>query len=119
MRRLEKLVCAELERQLASNNAVPRLPAGSELLWRWFADLNRGRTFGLAGPDPLQYTQIEAYARLTRWPLEQRHISVLMQMDATYLRFHASRRANTEGVKALPPISQVPLSAGLLDAMFG
>lgn len=114
-----KLICAELERQLATTNAVPRLPAGSELLWRWFAALNRGRTVGVTGLDPLQYSQIEAYARLSRWPIQPHHVAIIMTMDATYLRFHARRQSNSESVKTLPPVSQVPLSAGLLDAMFG
>lgn len=119
MKTLEKLICAELERQLVARNTIPRLPAGSELLWRWFAELNRGRTVGLAGFDPLQYSQIEAYARLSRWPIQAHHVAIIMAMDATYLRFHARRQNNSESVKTLPPVSQVPLSAGLLDAMFG
>ncbi len=116
---LSKLVCSELERQLSTRNCVARPPAGSELLWRWFTELNLGRTFGVAGPNPLQYAEIEAYARISRWPIEAHHVSIIMAMDSTYLEFHARRQNTADGVKSLPPISTVPLSAGMLDAMFG
>lgn len=117
--RTTKLLCEELERSLASSSYRIRLPAGTELLWRWFADLNHCRTFGASGPDPIQYTAIEAYSRLTRWPIAAHHVEILLALDAVFLRHYAQRSQKLDGVKTLPPVSEVPLSAGLLDAMFG
>ncbi|QCM09093.1 hypothetical protein CFBP6625_01025 [Agrobacterium tumefaciens] len=114
-----KLLCEELERNLNSPVLRVRLPAGAELLWRWFNDLSQCRTFGFSGPDPIQYTAIDAYARVNRWPIAPHHVAILMAMDAVFLRYYAQRQRTAEGVKTLPPVSKVPLSAGLLDAMFG
>jgi len=120
MNRFHKLLCAELQRQLTSPGCIPRLPAGSEILWGWFLDLNQTRSFGFSGPNAITYSEIDAYARLTGAPIGPRHVAALMAMDAAYLRFHHQRQATTpDGVKSLPPVSKVPLSAGLIDAMFG
>lgn len=119
--RLQDLLCSELKRQLeAKGSTRPRIPAGGELLWRWFMDLNRSRTLHAAGPNPIAYTEIVAYAALMRWPIEPRHVMILRALDQTYLE--ASMKPQTaapEGVKTLPPVSSAPVSAGLIDAMFG
>ncbi len=55
-----------------------------------------------------------------RWPIEPRHVLILRAMDQTYLE--ASMKSETsapEGVKTLPPVSSAPVTAGLIDAMFG
>lgn len=42
-----------------------RLPAGTEYLWAWFRELNAARGSSGFGPNPLAYTEIAAWARLT------------------------------------------------------
>jgi hypothetical protein len=121
MANLQKLLCAELKRQLeAKGVAVMAIPAGGELLWRWFLDLSRTRRAGLAGPEPISYSEIEAYARSTRWPIEPRHVAVLRAMDDVWME-HARKRTTPapEGVKAMRPVSSTPMTAGLFDAVFG
>lgn len=117
---LEKLLCAELKRQLEAKGACTmHVPAGGDLLWGWFLDLNRTRTYHAAGPNPLQPSEIEAYARLMRWPMESRHVAILLAMDNIWIENAARRVAPTpDGVKKLPSVSATPLTAGLLDAMF-
>lgn len=121
MSRLQDLLCAELRRQLeAKGPLAPRIPDGGALLWRWFLDLHKSRTLHSAGPNPIGYTEIVSYAAIMRWPIEPRHVMILRAMDQTYLE--ASLKAETsapEGVKTLPPISSAPVTAGLVDAMFG
>ncbi|MCM2440709.1 hypothetical protein HGO34_13390 [Agrobacterium vitis] len=119
MNRFHARLCAELERQLASPGCIPRLPVGSEILWSWFQDLNQTRSFGFSAPNAITYGEIDAYARLTGAPIAPRHVAALLAMDAAYLRFHQKRQSVPDGVKTLPPVSKVPLSAGLIDAMFG
>ncbi|WP_455906073.1 phage tail assembly chaperone [Agrobacterium fabrum] len=121
MSRLQYLLCAELRRQLESKTSTaPRIPDGGDLLFRWFLDLHQARTYHAAGPNPISHSEILAYAQLMRWPIEPRHVSILRAMDRTYLE--ASMKppsAAPEGVKTLPPVSSAPVSAGLIDAMFG
>ena len=116
--RLSRQLCAELRRKLDAGG-MPRIPAGGELLWRWFIDLNAARTWGAAGPNPIAFTEIEAFARLSRWPLEELHVAILKAMDREMLA-HFRRRADAanSGVKSLPPISKTPMTVGMIDAMF-
>lgn len=118
---LEKLLCAELKRQLeAKGVAMTAIPAGGELLWKWFMALHKTRQGGMAGPQPITYAEIVAHSHIHRISIEPRHAAILLAMDQTYLDCVYTKQAPLpEGVKALPPISKVPLNAGLLDAMFG
>ncbi len=96
------------------------LPAGRELLWQWFTDLSRARTYNAAGPNPIAYGEIEAYARLHRWPLRPDHITALRQLDDAYLEHaYAKRQGAPEGVKTLPPLSEHPMTGAMFDALFG
>lgn len=61
------------------------VPEGGRLAWRWFTDLNAARSYGMAGPNPISYAEIEAYARLHRWPLEPRHVDLITAMDRAWL----------------------------------
>lgn len=119
--RLQYLLCAELRRQLeAKAQVAPCVPAGGALLWRWFIDLHKARTLHAAGANPISYAEIQAYAVLMRWPIEPRHVLILRAMDQTYLEaIMKSETPAPEGVKTLPPVSSAPVTAGLIDAMFG
>lgn len=121
MANLEALLCAELMRQLqAKQPCRPSIPPGGDLLWRWFLDLNRTRTYHAAGPNPIQPSEIEAYARSTRWPIEPRHIVTLRAMEEVWMDYALTRSQGApEGAKPLPRVSSTPLTAGVLDAMFG
>ena len=119
--RLRDLLCAELKRQLGSNGGcATRLPAGGELVWRWFLDLNRSRTYHMSGPNPISYAEISAYARSMHWPMEPRHIAILRAMDGEWME-HARRQSARapEGGKTPPTVSPTPVTAAVLDAMFG
>ncbi|NSX90365.1 phage tail assembly chaperone [Agrobacterium tumefaciens] len=119
---LEKLLCAELKRQLDAKGVSPKLgiPAGGELLWRWFVDLNRARSYHMAGPNPISFAEIESYSRLMRWPIEPRHIAVLKAMDFTWLQYANKRSVEPPaGVRASHTISSTRLTAGMFDAIFG
>jgi hypothetical protein len=94
-----------------ANPGRPIIPAGGDLLWRWFADLSAGRTWGMAGPDPISFEAIDAYRRLTRWPIEERHVRVLLAMDEVF-----RRHCTADGVGGKP--QSRPLTAALFDAVF-
>jgi len=117
--RVERHVIAELKRNLAARDRV-RLPAGADLLWRWFADISMSRGYNQAGPNPLQFSEIAAYSKVSGWPIEPRHVRVLMAMDVVFLEHaYADQRAGRDGVKILPRQSGHAMSTGLFDAMFG
>lgn len=105
-------LCDALRRHLAGPGR-PVIPAGGGLLWSWFVDLSAARTWGMAGPDPIGFAAIEAYRRLTEWPIEARHVLTLMAMDEA---FREHFRAD-HGAKAR--VSDRPMTAGLFDAMWG
>lgn len=118
---LQKLLCAELTRQMTVGaDGGVRIPAGGELLWKWFMALHKTRQAGMAGPQPFTYAEINAYAHLCRQAIEPRHVEILLAMDQAYLKVAYSKQdASPAGVKVLPPISKTPITTGMFDAMFG
>lgn len=66
------------------------VPEPDRLLFGWFADLCRTRTYHAAGPHPISYAEIESYARLMRWPLEPCHVEMIRELDAVWMT-HAGR----------------------------
>lgn len=118
---IQKLLCAELKRQLESKGVVMvTIPAGGELLWKWFMALHKTRQAGMAGPQPISFTEMQSYARLTNQQIEPRHVAILIAMDQAYLETVYKKQPQApEGVKVLPPVSKAPITAGLIDAMFG
>lgn len=112
-------LCEALRRHLACPGR-PVVPAGGELLWRWFVDLSAARTWGMAGPDPISFDAIEAYRRLAQWPIEERHVRVLSALDAVFLEhFRRDAGKGDPEIGAAPRVSSRPISAGLFDAIFG
>lgn len=110
-------LCAEIARNLKAGDR-PRIPAGGELLWRWFGDLSGTRSMGFSGYQPISYAEIDAYARLYRLALEAHHIVTLRAMDRAFLDALDDAKPPA-GAKVLPPISTRPMTAGLFDAAFG
>jgi hypothetical protein len=109
------LICDQL--RIALRGGGPRLPAGSEILWRCFIDLSDARTYHASGPNPIGHADIGAYLSRSPWPLNDGHVSILRDMDRTFLRHHADRHVGNE-VKRLPPRSEQAMTSALFDAMF-
>ncbi|WP_395774062.1 hypothetical protein [Agrobacterium pusense] len=118
---IQKLLCAELKRQLEGKGvAMVAIPAGGELLWKWFMALHKTRQAGVNGPQPITYAEIVAYSHINSLPIEPRHVAILIAMDQAYLETVYKKQPQApEGVKVLPPVSKAPITAGLFDAMFG
>lgn len=120
MDRLAVLLATTLESHLAGRSKP--VPEAGALAWRWFADLCRTRTYHMAGPNPISYAEIEAYARLYRWPLEARHVDLILAMDRVWLEHAAKDRMEREDGKTFDGrrASQVPtLTAACFDVVFG
>lgn len=64
---------------------TPRLPEGAAPLWDAFRELASARSWHAHGPNPIPFAEIEAWARLMRWPLEPRHVAILRAMDLAWM----------------------------------
>ncbi len=100
--------------------AKPIVPEAGRLLWQWFLDLHETRSFGMNGPNPITFAEIEAFARLMRWPIEPHHVSLILAMDRAWIN-HINAQAPggsapSSGASAAPrPV----LTPALFDAVFG
>lgn len=109
--RLERQMVNALRQHLDNHGRTVNVPEAGRIIWGWFADLCRTRTYGFSGPNPIAYSEIEAYARLYRWPLEKRHIDLILAMDRSYLQ-----SAQTGMTKPTTPSTD--LSPAIFDAVF-
>ncbi|ASP85482.1 hypothetical protein CDO26_13300 [Sinorhizobium meliloti] len=99
---------------------APRLPEAGRLFWQWFGELNSARTWHQAGPNPISHAEIEAWARLNRWPVQSRHVAAIRALDDAWLEnFYSKRSKPPSEQKTLPPRSQHAVSPKLFDAIFG
>lgn len=110
---LKRLLCRALKAHLAGGKARP--PEGSGILWGAFLALSRTRSTGPNGPNPITFAEIEAWARLTRTPLEPRHVEILAAMDAIWMDKVYERQRQPEGTKALPQRSNEAMTPALFD----
>jgi len=87
------------------------------LVWRCFIDLCGTRTYHAAGPHPISYAEIEAYARLHRLPLETRHIRLIRVLDRVWLEYANSKAAGKTTPDAAAKRDQ-GLNPQIFDALF-
>lgn len=116
---ISKRLCDELSAHI-QHGTKPRIPAGGQLLWTWFFDLSRRRTYHAAGPNPIGLAEIAAYRDLYRVPFDERHVAILCEMDEAYLNSIMKRGGpDADGTKRLPARLDVRMTGDLFDAMFG
>lgn len=108
---LARRLVAALQAHLDGGPPVP--PEGSLPLWNAFGALSAARTWHAAGPNPISYPEIAAYAVLMRWPFEPRHVAALRAMDRAWIA-HVSRQGRQPGSRQ--PSGEI--SPALFDAMF-
>lgn len=88
-------------------------PEPMRLVWSWFVDLHATRTRGMTGPNPISFQEIEAYARLHRWPMEPRHVDLIRAFDMEWLK----QQQPADGVAPKAPPQSI--SPAAFDAVFG
>lgn len=116
MTRLAAHLVQRLRRQLDDGRPVA-MPAGGDLIWKWFVDLSAGRSYHAAGPNPISWADLAAYCSLTGTAMAQHHIDAIRALDAAFLD-HAHSRPETSA-DALPAVSSRPMTGALFDALFG
>jgi hypothetical protein len=77
-------------RQLLGKEPPPQLepmelPYMLNYLWSWFCDLSGGRGYAEFGPLPLSYSEIQAWAALTKNEPTAWEVNVLKQIDREFL----------------------------------
>ena len=100
MDRLQEQLVAVLEDRMAGGRA--QVPEAGLPLWNAFTELAAARTYGFSGPNPIAWAEIEAWARLMRWPLEPRHVRVIRALDQAWMA-HGGKGAPTRPTRPLTP----------------
>ena len=97
------------------------MPEAGLLLWNLFMQISASRTYHAAGPNPISHGEIEAYARLHRWPLRPHHIAIIRALDDAWLE-HAYRQMQGDAGDRRPIASRYakaqPLTADAFDVVF-
>lgn len=121
--KLQRQLIAALRDQLNGIRTPP--PAAGSILWGAFNDLSARRSWNEHGPNPISYSEIEAWCRLTRTPLGPHHIAALVAMDSVLIEHSRERAlAQLRGGKGqnnpvLAARGRAPLTAVMFDAMIG
>jgi hypothetical protein len=59
----------------------PAIPDSLGYVWQWFNDLDRVRAYTMSGPEPLNHTEIDAWARLTGRTPDALEVDALLMLD--------------------------------------
>jgi len=113
---LQKLLVAVLRRHLAGGRSP--VPEVGYFLWSCFCQLSAARTYQMSGPNPISYAEIEAWARLHRWPLRPDHIAAIRALDDVYLE-HAYATAGKKEAGFSAPTDAPVINPAAFDAVFG
>lgn len=73
---------------------APAIPESVAYLWAYFWELSRARSNNGFGPLALQYSDIEAWTRLTRQKLDPWELNAIVSLDALYLESLAKKPAS-------------------------
>jgi len=112
-----------LEAQLVSavSQTKPKVPEAGRLLWQWFGDLHETRTYGMSGPNPISYMEMDAWCRIYGVRPTPENVRILRAMDAAWLKWarqEQERAAAAPAGKAVPHVSSQELSLKAFDVMF-
>lgn len=106
--RMQKQLVAAVRDSMSGGS--PKIPEAGRLFWGWFLELSATRASGGFGPLPIQHSEIEAFARLNNWPIEPRHVGLLLEMDRALL--------SSMGTRETRPAATVRPSADLTPDIF-
>lgn len=70
-------------KDLENPHEFPRLLSH---VWSFFCELQSARTAGFSGANPLSYSEIESWCRLSGNSLTPYDVAVIKQLDNTYMK---------------------------------
>lgn len=117
MDRLQAQLAAAVAAQVEGRRRGP-LPEAGRALWDAFCELAEARAHDGGRPQPIAWAELEAWARLMRWPLEPAHVRLLRAMDRAWLAAAEARReGGGKGKAPQRPVGQ--LTPEVFDAVIG
>ena len=114
-RHLQSLLVKALKSYLTAGK-MPHVPEAGILLWNIFMKLAATRTYHMAGPNPISYTEIAAFCNLTGQPLQPNHVEIIRALDDAWLEYSYSKINSGDKGKNVP---SGELTAEAFDAVFG
>lgn len=119
--RLSRQLCAALRATLTG--VAVSVPEGGLVWIAIFTRLSEARSWQAHGPNPISFSDIEAFSRLMRVPFEASHVQLILDLDRTWLSHTYAKWQHgataPAGSKVLPPISKHGLTAQLFDLAIG
>lgn len=118
---LSERLCEALTWQLTNPDkrddpTAPEVPFAGQRIWGIFLAVNATRGSNGFGPSPIAYAEIAAFSRLYREPIRPWELTILRELDATFLKAVA-KRGSTE-TPAAPEVDARPLSPALFATLF-
>lgn len=103
----------------AMNGEAP-LVSGPDRVWLdVFSRLSVARSHHGYGPNPISFSDIEAFCRLMRIPMQPHHVQLMLDLDAAWLECAYAKQQQAQampsGAKTAPIISKHGLTAQLFD----
>lgn len=80
---------AALERATGRKIEPPKFPSELRYLWNAFIDLHSARGSSGFGPNPIAWSEIDAYVRLTRWDIAVWEVEVIRELDNVFFEVTA------------------------------
>lgn len=114
-RHLKSLLVKAFESYLKTGK-MPHVPEAGILLWNIFMKLTATRTYHMAGPNPISYTEIAAFCNLAGQPLQPNHVEIIRALDDVWLEYSYSKHNSGDKAKNM---QFVELTAEVFDAVFG
>jgi hypothetical protein len=90
-------VVAELEAELAT----PAFPSAIAHVWLAWRRLRRRKSFGMAGHNPIEWPDIDAFMRRTRVKLDPFEIELVEALDDVFLASMAEKPSDRDKQQAL------------------
>jgi hypothetical protein len=77
----------------------PKIPFFLEHVWQWFWEINKGRTVGMSGPNPLTWQDLYCWQRVTNKEVRPIEFDFLREMDSAYLKYIHDQNKLRQGNK--------------------
>ncbi|MCK5245223.1 MAG: hypothetical protein KAJ90_08130 [Desulfobacterales bacterium] len=61
------------------------LPYCVVYLWQWFCELSNSRDYGMVGPKPLSYSEIQAWSQLTKIDPTAWEVQAIKAIDRVFI----------------------------------
>ena len=76
---------------------MPPFPVAMAYLWKAYMRLRRRKSMGFNGLNKIEWPDIDAFMRASRFPLAPWEIEIIEDLDDIYCRVSADIRAGTAG----------------------